>query len=132
MPYPPNSACYAYPNPIFQPARRLIDSITNAFPAVVTTTFAHQYKDGTIVRLDIPPADGMQQANQLTGTIVILSATTFAIDIDTTHFDVFAIPAAPSYIIDVCAFVIPIGTSDNVSINQQLKIATVNILNPFM
>lgn len=132
MPYPPNSACYANPRPIFQPAMRLIESITNAFPAVVTTTFAHQYKDGTIVRLDIPPADGMQQANQLTGTIVVLSPTMFAIDIDTTNFEPFAIPGAPSDITFVCAFCIPIGVTEDVSINEQLRIATVNILNPFM
>ncbi len=131
MAYPPNSACFADPNPIFQPATRLIDSITNANPAVVTTTFAHQYLDGTIVRLDIPPADGMQQANQLTGTIVVLSPTTFAIDIDTTTFEPFAIPAAPDYTVFVCAFCVPIGTG-HVVINEQLKIATVNILNPYM
>lgn len=130
MPYP-TGACYANPNPIFQPARRLIASITNANPAVVTTTFPHQYKDGTIVRLDIPPADGMQQANEMTGTIVVLSPTTFAIDIDTTNFEPFAIPSSPAPTIQVCAFVVPVGTG-NVPINEQLKIATVNILNSFM
>jgi hypothetical protein len=131
MPYPAGTACYANPNPIFQPAARLIESITNANPAVVTTTFAHQYKDGTIVRLDIPPADGMQQANQLTGTITVLSPITFAIDIDTTNFAPFAIPAAPARITYVCAFVVPVGVTQT-SINQAVRIATVNILNPFM
>ena len=130
MPYPAGAACYANPNPIFQPAARLIESITNANPAVVTTTFAHQYQTGTIVRLDIPPADGMQQANQLTGTITVLSPTTFAIDIDTTHFAPFAIPSAPARITYVCAFVVPIGVTQT-SINQAVRIATVNILNPF-
>ena len=130
MPYPAGSACYANPSPIFQPATRLIDSITNANPAVVTTTFAHQYKDGTIVRLDIPPADGMQQANQLTGSITVLSPTTFAIDIDTTTFAPFAIPAAPSYIINICSFVVPVG-GPSVSVNQAVRVATINSLNPF-
>lgn len=133
MPYPAGSACYANPNPIFQPAARLIDSITNANPAVVTTTFPHQYKTGTIVRLDIPPADGMQQANQLTGQIVVLSSTTFSISIDTTTFQPFAIPATYSPPVPICAYVVPVGTSEyGIGINQQVGIATVNILNPFM
>lgn len=130
MPYPAGSQCYANPNPIFQPATRLIASITNANPAVVTTTFAHQYKDGTIVRLDIPPADGMQQANQLTGSITVLSPTTFAISIDTTQFAPFAIPATISYLTNVCAFVVPIG-GPSVPINEAVKVATINSLNPF-
>lgn len=131
MPYPAGAQCYAVPNPIFQPAARLIDSITNANPAVVTTTFPHQYKTGTIVRLDIPPADGMQQANQLTGQIVVLSPTTFSISIDTTLFQPFSIPAVYAPPVPICAFVVPVGVGD-VGINQEVKIATVNILNPFM
>ncbi len=67
--------CFAYPNPIFQPAMRLIAAITNANPAVVTTTFAHLYLTGLIVRLDLPPAVGMPQANGMTGTITVLSPT---------------------------------------------------------
>lgn len=127
----PAGACFAYPNSIFQPAMRLISSITNANPAVVTTTFAHQYKTGTIIRLDIPPADGMQQANQLFAPITILSPTTFSIEIDTTNFDVFAIPAAPSPLTFVCALSVPIAVQQT-SINQAVSIAEVNILNPFM
>lgn len=126
MAYPAGSNCYANPNPIFQPATRLITAITNAFPAVVTTSFAHQYVNGTVVRLDIPPADGMQQANQLTGTILVLSPTTFSIDIDTRLFAPFAIPAAPATNVQICAFVVPIGSA-----NDTLKPAELNILNPF-
>ena len=130
MPYPANAACYANPNPIFQPAMRLIDSITNANPAVVTTTFDHQYLDGTIVRLDIPPADGMQQANGLFGSIVVLSPTTFSIAIDTTSFAPFVIPAVIQNGTFVCAMAVPIG-GPSVSVNQAVKVATVNVLNPF-
>lgn len=126
MAYPAGSNCYANPTPIFKPATRLIASITNANPAVVTTTFAHGYIDGTIIRLDIPPADGMQQANQLYAPIIVLSPTTFSIAIDTTQFAPFAIPTAPSPTIQICAFCVPIG-----EINSTLKAATNNILNPF-
>ena len=108
------STCYAIVNPIFQPAMRIISAITNANPAVVTTTFAHLYQTKTIVRLDIPPACGMQQANQMTGTIVVTGATTFAIDIDTTLFDAFSVPVSPPPYINTCAQVVPIGESNDI------------------
>ena len=75
--------------PIFQRAMRVISSITNAFPAVVTTTTNHQYITGMVVRLNIPMGYGMQQANQQQGLITVLSNTTFSIDIDTTLMDPF-------------------------------------------
>lgn len=117
------STCFAFTNPIFQPAARLIASITNGLPAIVTTTFAHQYIDGTIVRLDIPLACGMQQANQLTGPITVTGPLTFTIPIDTTAFDAFAIPVSPPPYVNTCAFVVPIG-----ELNSQLTAATQNIL----
>lgn len=102
------SSCYANPNPVFQPSMRLIASITNSFPAIVTTTFAHGYFTGTIVRLDIPEADGMQQANGLIGSISVTGDDTFTMNIDTTNFDVFSIPSdVPT--INTCAQVVPIG-----------------------
>lgn len=100
---------FAYPNPIFQPAMRLISAITNANPAVVTTTFNHLYISGTIVRLDIPFACGMQQANQQYAPINVLSPTTFSIAIDTTHYDTFSIPSMVSYQINTAAQSVPIG-----------------------
>lgn len=119
------STCYADPNPTFYPAMRLISDITNAFPAVVTTTFANQYQTGLIVRLDLPPAVGMQQANGLTGTITVLSDTTFSIPIDTTSFDVFEIPPSPGPFDNTCAQVVPIGED-----NDTFYLATQNVL-PF-
>jgi hypothetical protein len=86
-------AIQAYPFPVFQPAMRVISSITNGFPAVVTTTFDHQYISGTVMRLYVPVGYGMVQANQLTGEIVVTGPTTFSIDIDTTFFDPFTTPA---------------------------------------
>ena len=115
--------CYANPHPIYQPAMRLITAITNDNPALVTTSFAHQYLDGLIVRLDIPIADGMQQANGLIGNITVASPTTFTIDIDTRLFEPFSIPvSAPPYI-NICAQVVPVG-----EINETLYNSTRNIL----
>ncbi len=78
---------YAYPTPIYQPAMRIVQSITIAIVPEVTTTFAHLYKTGTVVRIDMPEGFGMQQINQKFGTIVVTGSTTFLINIDTTFFD---------------------------------------------
>jgi len=75
--------------PVFQRAMRVISSITNANPSVITTSTNHQYIDGMVIRLNIPKGFGMQQANQLQGEIIKLSDTTFSIDIDTTLMDPF-------------------------------------------
>lgn len=115
-------AYYAYPNPMFQPAMRLIASITNANPAVVTTTFAHQYITGTIVRLDIAFADGMQELNQKIAPITVTGATTFTIPIDTIHFSAFSIPVGLSPHVNTAAQVVPIG-----EINSILAAATFNV-----
>lgn len=80
---------YANPNPVFQPSMRIVQDVTNANPAVVTTTFDHNYITGTVVRLDIPVGFGMQQANQKTGSIIVTGLTTFTIDIDTSLFESF-------------------------------------------
>ncbi len=82
----------AIENPVFQRAMRIISNITKGYPAVVTTTFDHQYRDGMIVRLIIPKGYGMTQANQLYAPIIVTGDTTFTIDIDTTTFDRFASP----------------------------------------
>lgn len=119
MPY----YCYAPPFPVFQRAMRIIEAITNGFPAQVTTTFAHQYLDGLIVRLYIPEGFGMQQANQLTGAITVTGDTTFLIDIDTTNFDSFIIPSISAGTSYTCPQVVPTG-----EINSTLKNATQNVL----
>lgn len=80
---------FAIEFPVFKPAMRIIQDITNSNPASVTTTFAHSYTTGTIIRLDIPPGFGMQQANTLFASIVVTGTTTFNIDIDTSLFDTF-------------------------------------------
>lgn len=115
-------ADYANPDPIFQPAMRIVSAITNANPAQVTTTFAHQYITGTIVRLYVPPNCGMNQINHLEGEIVVNSPTTFLIDIDTTLFDPFAIPDPIPYGFTYPQ-VVPTG-----EINAILTAATQNVL----
>lgn len=115
-------AILAQQNPVFQPAMRIIASITKASPALVTTTFAHNYETGEILRINIPPGFGMQQANQLYAPIIVTGSTTFTIAIDTTKFDTFSaastFPDNQQY-----AQVTPIGESNN-----QLTAAVQNVL----
>jgi hypothetical protein len=111
-------------NPVFQRAMRVISSITNDYPAVVTTTFDHQYLTGLIVRLNIPKGYGMTQANRLYAPIIVTGDTTFTIDIDTRYFDVFAYPGTfPEN--QQYPLTIPVGESNDTLLN-----ATQNIL-PF-
>lgn len=125
-------ALVTYPQqfPTYQPAMRLVTNITNAFPAVVTTSFAHQYLSGTQIRLDVPFANGMYQMDQQFGPITVLSPTTFSIPIDSTQFDVFVIPSNPipsipsnpiSNYSEACC--VPIG-----ELNSQLTAAVQNVL----
>ncbi len=85
-------AISAIVNPVFQPAMRIVTAITLSNPASVTTSFAHNYKSGLILRIDIPPGYGMQQINQQTGTIAVTGATTFNININTTYYDALTTP----------------------------------------
>jgi hypothetical protein len=78
--------------PTYQPAVRVIVAITQSFPALVTTSFPHSYGVGMIVRLKVPNNFGMTQVNNLQGTIIATTDTTFNIDIDTSTFDPFVIP----------------------------------------
>lgn len=78
-------------NPVFQPAMRIITSITNDYPALITTSFRHQYATGMICRLNIPAGFGMQEANEKYGEIVVTGDTTFTIDIDTSAMDPYVV-----------------------------------------
>lgn len=113
---------YPIPFPTFQPAMRLITNITRANPAVVTTSPDHQYKNGTIVRIYVYTANGMEQINQQTGAITILSANTFSIPIDSTQYSIFIAPGMPTANNDQ-ACVVPIG-----ELNETLKAAVQNVL----
>lgn len=116
------TSCYSNPSPMFQPAMRIVSSITNANPASVTTTLDHNYLTGEIVRLIVPQGFGMTQINNLTGTITVTGSTTFLIDIDTTFFDVFSVPS-PLPMAYTCPQVIPVG-----EVSSILSGATKNVL----
>lgn len=113
--------CYAYQNPVYTNPKRLIASMTNAFPVSITTTFDHGYSSGLIVRLFIPAGIGMQLANTLYAPITVTSPTTFTMPIDTTKFDPYNVSNA--WWLTSCGQVVPIG-----EVSDQLYQATVNQL----
>lgn len=124
-----SSGYYALQNTVFQPRDMLIISITNANPAVVTTSFDgvnpgnNNYVTGTIVRLNIPIAFGMQQANQQFAPITVITSSTFSIALDTTLFDTFAVPSPlPPHLVSF-AQATPIG-----EVNGILTAAVQNVL----
>lgn len=85
--------------PLFKPAVINILSITNSYPMVVTTTFDgvipadNNYITGLIVRLIIPSDFGMELLNKRVGSITVIDGSSFSMDIDTTNFDPFVVPA---------------------------------------
>jgi len=85
-----------FPPGLFQPKRRIITSITQANPGVVTTSTEHGYSSLDIERLYIPSGFGMTQANLLQVQITVLTSTTFSIGVDTTAFTAFAFPTSAS------------------------------------
>ncbi len=131
MPVPNTPNYYAVANPMFQRAMRNILSITNGYPALVTTTLDgivpgdHQYMTGLIARINIPLGFGMAQLNQFEGIVAVTSSTQFTIDIDTTSFDAFIVPTLHPGWNATPATVVPVG-----EINGILSEATQNILLP--
>lgn len=75
----------------FTPQAREISTISNAFPAVVTTTDPHGYLSLLLVRFFLPPPTyfGMQALNGQVYQITVLSPNTFSVPVDTSTLDPF-------------------------------------------
>lgn len=93
----------------FVPNRQTVTAITNANPAVVTTSQSHGYDSGLIVRFFFPLNVGMNNLNGQNFKITTLSNNTFSIPVNSTNFDVFN-PIGTKQVSQV----IPVG---NVSLN---------------
>jgi len=115
----------AIQNPTFMPAVRDIVAITNAFPLQVTTSFAHSYLSGLIVRIKIPQYFGMEILNDVQGSILVTGSTTFTMNIDSTNFDPFVVPSPQPGSIYTPAQVVPIGEDSDI-----LTQSFVNVLTP--
>jgi hypothetical protein len=72
---------------------RSIASITQGFPAVVTTTVDHEYVSGMDVTFQISPQFGMTQLNGLDIQVLSVTNNSLSINIDTSNFTPFAYPS---------------------------------------
>jgi hypothetical protein len=99
--------------PLFYPSALTISSITAANPMVVSTTTAHGLTVGQNVKLVVPDAYGMSQANNLDGVITAVNSTTsFTIGaLNSSAFTAFAYPTAggATFVANSPAQVIPRG-----------------------
>lgn len=79
----------------FQPSTFDISAITRGYPtALVTTTEAHNYVVGQLVRFHIPLGWGMRQLDgQQAYVTAVNSSTSFTIDLPTRSFDAFTTPS---------------------------------------
>ena len=89
--------------PRYYPRDRYITNITQANPAVVTMSVAHDFQVGEKVRILVPPEFGMVEMNGLLGTITAVahSATvnSITLDIDSSGFTAWGwnqVPSTPS------------------------------------
>jgi len=110
---------YAHEDPQFQPSMRLINAITSAKVPTITTTFAHNYSDGIIVRFYIPSYYGMRELDKKTGTITVTANDTFTVEIDTRKFGAFVVPANEWWH-NQTAMVVPIGEVTS-QINEAIR-----------
>lgn len=128
----------AIQNPTFQKAMRIITNITQAEQAEVTTSFAHNYITGMIVRIIVPWTSawmvagtivtGMIQINGQQGVITRVDDTRFLIAIDSTLYDAWATPpdiTLPDGTMTQTQFAqaVPVG-----EVNDILTAATQNVL----
>lgn len=103
-------------NMTFTPDRIPISNVTQANPAVVTTSTNHNLSTGQVVRINVPQGWGMTQLNKTVCIITVLNSTNFSlqksqtppyfINVDTTQFSAFTTPSKPKF----TAEVLPIGS----------------------
>lgn len=98
---------YLPPRSLYYPENRVIASITQANPMVVTLLVAQNYQVGDEVRFSIPVQYGMQQLNSTTNglplqfTVVAVNnavgTQTVSLNVDSTAFTAFASVLAAKY-----------------------------------
>lgn len=127
MVYTPNNPWTFPVNPNFPwlPDARIITSITNSNPALITTLVPHGYSSGFNVRIFFPSpfgkAFGMTQIAGQTGVITVLSPTTFSITIDSRDYDPFFIGTTLE-----TAQVLPIGQYTNQDLDDFVQVNPIN------
>jgi len=118
------------PNFPWVPDIRFITSITNANPAVITTSVPHGYSTGFNVRIVFPftsgNAFGMFQINGQTGVINVLTTTTFALSIDSSRYNTFTRGSSSITAISKASPCVVTVSSNNFAIGQVVTISGVS------
>jgi hypothetical protein len=100
---------------MFTPTQLTITNITQAYPAVVTTSTNHNLTTGQIVRTIVPVNYGMVELNKKLLSITILTANTFSLqytqvpptkNVDSRAFTAFTTPSNPG----MTAQILPVGS----------------------
>jgi len=121
-------------NPLFYPRRRYVVKITQAVNAQVSTSVAHGYCAGQVVRFEIPAVSGMIQLNATPANnylpVTILSVVddyNFTINIDTTAFTAFTWPtSSPNQLPVAFPSVTPVGEDTaNALVNLNAQVPTI-------
>ncbi len=95
----PNNSNTYLPGTITIPSSMVVVAISRAPQMVVTAvlddvTEYNSYIVGQAIRLFVPYAYGMFQANDLVGTIVDINGLNFTLNIDSSQFDPFVVPSS--------------------------------------
>lgn len=133
----PGSAATSFYVRRIPPANRVeprffyITAVTQANPAVVTLSEAHDYVVGMKVEFTVPGSFGMVQLNNfnqsqnLPAVITAVSTYTITVNIDTTAYTPFAFPASSgSPTTQLFATVAPAGASTQVTGNYPNQVQT--------
>ena len=97
---------------IFYPRVRNISKIAvSGTSAIITMTVAHGFTVGQKVKVNVPAAFGMIEADGLTGNITAISAGTITVDIDVSTFTAFAFPLTAAVPFSP-AIVTPVGENN--------------------
>ena len=84
--------------------------ITQAANAVVSTSVAHDFTVGEKVRLIVPSAYGMTEANNKVATVTAVGTYTVTLDLDSSAFTAFSLPTSAVYAAGVTpARIVPAG-----------------------
>lgn len=114
------------PFPYWYPSVRRIVNITQANPAVITTSVDSTYVAGQSIRLSVPAAFGMTQADGLLVNIISVSGGDITVNLDTTGFTAFKFPLVAAYPFTP-AQTIPVGEETDANSNPNLlDDATIN------
>jgi hypothetical protein len=108
------------------PSLRRIVNITQAAQAVITTSVDSNYVVGQSIRLSVPPAFGMTQADGLLVNITAVNGGSFTVNLNTIGFTPFVFPLVAAYPFTP-AQCVPVGEeTDQFSNPNLLDDATIN------